>query len=159
MSTNQIRVEYNLAIERPGAVQLDIMPTIQQQPLMEEIQMNELGQLSRPVIEPTRVLRELAFRMVVAPGEFVVVGPSAHIWDGHLAGSLLLCVAILVQLFMRADALYPAIFVVGCSRIALAFWQMFRPLSFITERTQPGLVFNIVAWGSTLIVLIWMRGR
>jgi hypothetical protein len=77
----------------------------------------------------------------------------------YLAGSLLLCVAILVQLFMRADALYPAIFVVGCSRIALAFWQMFRPLSFITERTQPGLVFNIVAWGSTLIVLIWMRGR
>jgi hypothetical protein len=77
----------------------------------------------------------------------------------YLAGSLLLCAAILVQLFLRVDALYPSILTVGCNRIGLAAWQLCRAESFTTDRTPSGLVFNMVAWGSTLAVLIWMRGR
>lgn len=89
MSTNLIRIEYNLAIDRRDAVQLDIMPEIRQRQVIGELTVND-GRIERPVQEPTRVLRELAFSIVVPPEHFVALGPSDLAWQGHLAGSLLM---------------------------------------------------------------------
>ncbi len=100
MSTNLIRVEYSISIDTPNAVQVDVMPEIRQQQVRGNLAINELGQLDAPREEPTRVLRELAFRMVVAPEDFVMIGPSPTVWPAHhggrsyLAGSLLLCETI-----------------------------------------------------------------
>ena len=77
-------------------------------------------------------------------------------WIYH-AGSLILVVSICLQIFRRIDALYPAILLVGASRIGLAAWQMARPASSRTERTPAGLVSNIVVWASVIILLIWAR--
>ena len=72
-------------------------------------------------------------------------------------GSLLLVVSICLQIFRRIDALFPAILVVGSSRICLAAWQLAHPDASKTERTQTGLIGTIVVWASTIILLIWAR--
>jgi hypothetical protein len=74
----------------------------------------------------------------------------------HL-GSLVLVVSICLQIFRRIDALYPAIFAVGGSRICLAAWQMAQPDCSKTERTRAGLVVTMVVWASTMVLLIWAR--
>ena len=77
----------------------------------------------------------------------------------HLLGSVILVASLIAQMFYRIDALFPAIMGVGISRIGLAAWQLARPACSSTERTESGLVFNIVAWGSTLLLLLWLRFR
>ena len=77
----------------------------------------------------------------------------------HLLGSLVLVASLIAQMFYRIDALFPAIMGVGISRIGLAAWQLVRPACSKTERTESGLVFNIVAWASTLVLLLWLRFR
>jgi hypothetical protein len=72
-------------------------------------------------------------------------------------GSLVLVVSISLQILRRVDALYPAILAVGCTRICLAAWQVARPDSSRTERTQSGLMATIVVWASTIVLLIWAR--
>jgi hypothetical protein len=72
-------------------------------------------------------------------------------------GSLVLIVAICLQIFRRSDALFPAILGVGASRIGLAAWQMAQPGSSRTERTQPGLVITIIVWATTILILVWAR--
>jgi hypothetical protein len=92
MSRNMLRIEYALAIEKPKAVQVDIMPQIQQRETLGELTINQVGALNMPREEPTRVLRELAFRLIMNPDQFVVIGPSANAWQKkHLAGSLFFC--------------------------------------------------------------------
>ena len=77
-------------------------------------------------------------------------------WIYHL-GSLVLVVAICLQIFRRIDALFPAILGVGASRIGLAAWQMAQPRSSRTQRTQPGLVITIIVWATTILILVWAR--
>ncbi len=72
-------------------------------------------------------------------------------------GSLILIVSILLQIFRRIDALFPAILGVGCSRIGLAIWQMAQPDCSKTQRTQSGLGATIVVWFSMIVLLIWAR--
>lgn len=91
-SRNMLLIEYALAVDKPGAVQLDIMPQIQQKETLGELTINQLGALDMPRQEPTRVLRELAFRLVMNPDQFVVIGPSANAWKIRvLTGSLFFC--------------------------------------------------------------------
>jgi hypothetical protein len=73
------------------------------------------------------------------------------------AGSLVLVLSICLQIFRRIDALFPAILVVGSTRIGLAAWQMARPESSSTERTLAGLVINMATWASVMLLLIWGR--
>ena len=73
------------------------------------------------------------------------------------AGSLLLVIAIILQMFWRLDALYPTILVVGTTRIVLGLWQLAEPGSSTTQRTQAGLVFSIVVWAGSMILLVWVR--
>jgi len=77
-------------------------------------------------------------------------------WIYH-AGSLILIVSCCLQILRRIDALFPAILVVGFTRICLSAWQAARPDCSKTERTQSGLVFNIVTWASAMVLLIWAR--
>jgi hypothetical protein len=77
-------------------------------------------------------------------------------WIYH-AGTLVLVVSICLQIFRRIDALYPAILGVGCTRIGLSAWQLARPMSSKTERTQTGLIFNMVVWASAMLLLVWAR--
>ena len=77
-------------------------------------------------------------------------------WIYH-AGSLVLIVSICLQIWRRIDALFPAILVVGFSRICLAAWQMAQPDCSKTDRTQSGLLATIIVWASTIVLLIWAR--
>jgi len=108
MSRNMLRIEYGLAIEKPKAVQLDIMPQIQQRETFGELTVDQLGALTLPREEPTRVLRELAFRLAMNPDEFVAIGPSAAAWLGQLLpGSLLLCEEVEGRQCESADFITP----------------------------------------------------
>jgi len=75
----------------------------------------------------------------------------------YLTGSLVLVASLIAQAFFRIDALFPAIVVVGCSRICLAAWQLARPGCSRISRTRPGLMFLIVAWAGTVVLLIWVH--
>jgi hypothetical protein len=77
----------------------------------------------------------------------------------YLIGSLVLVASVIAQMFWRIDALYPAILGVGCTRICLAAWQLIDPDCSKVSRARPGLVFLIVAWASTITVLIWMHAK
>jgi uncharacterized membrane protein YphA (DoxX/SURF4 family) len=77
-------------------------------------------------------------------------------WIYHL-GSIVLVVSICLQIFRRVDALFPAILLVGVTRIGLAAWQLVWPPDAQTDRTRSGLVINIVVWGSVILLLIWAR--
>ena len=72
-------------------------------------------------------------------------------------GSLVLVVSICLQIFWRIDALFPAIMIVGVSRIGLAAWQTGHLDSSNIERTRSGLVMNIIVWGSVMVLLLWAR--
>jgi hypothetical protein len=91
MSGNRLRIEYEIPVTDASAVTVEVMPEIRQQPVLAQPRMNESGLLDRSIEEPGRVLRELAFRMTVAAGEFFVIGPSRTTHQVYLAGSLLLC--------------------------------------------------------------------
>ena len=77
----------------------------------------------------------------------------------YTTGSAVLIAAIVAQAVFRLDALFPALLVVGASRIGLAAWQLVRPDCSRTPRTRGGLLFLIVAWASTIVVLIWIHER
>lgn len=72
-------------------------------------------------------------------------------------GSVVLVVAICLQIFRRIDALFPALLGVGATRVGLAAWQLVQPDCSRTERTPSGLIVTIVVWISTIILLIWAR--
>ena len=86
-----------------------------------------------------------------------------HVWrlfeTVYTTGSVVLIAAIVAQAIFRLDALFPALLAVGVSRIGLAAWQLVQPDCSRTARTRGGLIFLIVAWASTIVVLIWIHGR
>lgn len=87
-STNFIRIEYGVPLERADNLMVEVMPEIR----LRETQPSLLvfGPAAPPT-RPQRVLRELAFRMEIPPEHFFVVGPTPAAHNGNLAGSLLLC--------------------------------------------------------------------
>jgi hypothetical protein len=52
------------------------------------------GFIDRPILPPTRVLRELAAEVEVGPDQFLVVGPSPFIGNAYLVGALFLCTEV-----------------------------------------------------------------
>jgi hypothetical protein len=91
MSRNLLRIEYEVPVTDASAVLVDVMPEIRQRGT-NTLMLNELGQLDQPMKEPTRILRELAFKMEIPAGDFFVIGPSRAAHQGGLrVGSLLLC--------------------------------------------------------------------
>jgi hypothetical protein len=77
-------------------------------------------------------------------------------WIYHI-GSIVLVVSICLQIFRRVDALYPAILLVGSTRIGLAAWQLAWPPDAQTDRTRSGLVISMMVWGSVILLLVWAR--
>jgi hypothetical protein len=77
----------------------------------------------------------------------------------YVTGSVVLIASITLQALLRIDALFPALLIVGCSRIGLAVWQLARPDCSRTPRTKGGLLFLIVAWASTIVALIWIHQK
>lgn len=90
-STNYLHVEYAIPPTDPDSVMLEVMPEIRQRPGASELTINELGQLDQPIVEPTRVFRELACRMLIGPDEFCAIGPGRTVQQRYLMGSVLLC--------------------------------------------------------------------
>jgi hypothetical protein len=84
--------------------------------------------------------------------------PEQRLFAGiYHAGSVVLVVAICLQIFRRIDALFPALLGVGATRICLASWQLIQLDCSRTERTPSGLAVTSVVWVSTIILLIWAR--
>jgi len=110
MSGNRLRIEYEIPVTDASAVVVEVMPEIRQQKVLAPVRVNELGQLDRPIEEPGRVLRELAFRMTVSAGEFFVIGPSRTAHQGYLPGSLLLCEQIEGRTFETMYFITPRVY-------------------------------------------------
>ncbi|GMU23958.1 MAG: hypothetical protein AMXMBFR13_40350 [Phycisphaerae bacterium] len=88
-STNVIRVEYAVPPTQPESVELAIMPEIRLHAAEPELSLDPAS-WNRPLAPPSRILRELSARIIVAPGEFVALGPSPAAERAHTMGSLLL---------------------------------------------------------------------
>lgn len=85
------RIEYLLDPADPAAVLLDVMPEILA-PRPEPPHFALRPTVPEDLVQPSRVLSELAFRIRLGPGEFLAIGPSPMVGDSdHLVGSLLLC--------------------------------------------------------------------
>jgi hypothetical protein len=91
VSSNYLRVEYEIPLNDPSGVIVQVLPEIRQRQVLSSPDASETGRLEETMREPTRVLRELGFRMELPADSFVAYGPSAAANGGHLAGSLLLC--------------------------------------------------------------------
>ena len=77
----------------------------------------------------------------------------------YRAGLLALLASLVVQAAFRIDALFPAIIVVGATRILLATWQILQPQYFDRPASLPGQLFVIVTWIGVILLLLWMRFR
>jgi hypothetical protein len=84
------------------------------------------------------------------------VGQRLFAWVYNL-GSALLAVALLLQMFWRVDALYPTILLVATTRICLGLWQLSEPDCSTTARTRGGLMFSIMVWAGSIVLLVWVR--
>ncbi|NLX12663.1 MAG: hypothetical protein GXY44_03285 [Phycisphaerales bacterium] len=90
-STNLLRVEYAMALDDWRSLELEVMPEIRLPLFRRPRELTASGWVYHPLEHPGAVLRELAFRMKIAPGEFLLIGPSNQAHSGYYAGSLLLC--------------------------------------------------------------------
>ena len=90
-STNLLRIEYPIALDDWRSLELEVMPEIRLPLFRRPRTLTAEGWVYHPLEQPGAVLRELAFRMKIAPGEFLLIGPSRQAHTGHYAGSLLLC--------------------------------------------------------------------
>lgn len=88
-SSSFLRLEYDLSTAAPEGVTLEVMPEFREQQVLGKLTLRD-AVLDQPIEQPTRVLRELAFRMHIKADQFCAVGPSSAAHQGHLAGSLLL---------------------------------------------------------------------
>jgi hypothetical protein len=77
----------------------------------------------------------------------------------YRAGLLVLSASLVVQAAFRLDALFPAIIIVGGTRIFLAAWRLLQPRSFSEPVSLIGQLFVIVVWFSAIVLLLWIRFR
>ncbi len=89
-STNLLRVEYFMALDDWRSLELEVMPEIRLPLYRQPRKLTAEGWVYHPIEQPGVVLRELAFRVKMSPGEFLLIGPSQQSEAGHYAGSLLL---------------------------------------------------------------------
>lgn len=89
-STNLLRVEYFMALDDWRSLELEVMPEIRLPLYRQARKLTAEGWVYHPIEQPGIVLRELAFRVQMSPGEFLLIGPSRQAEAGHYAGSLLL---------------------------------------------------------------------
>ncbi len=90
-SVNGLLIEYQLAGAAAEDLRISVTPQVRLPMQAPRLTHNVPGYIDQPVVPPTRVFRELAFTVTVAPGQFVAIGPSRLIENAHLVGSLLLC--------------------------------------------------------------------
>jgi hypothetical protein len=87
-SMNLLRIEYEIPVDAPESVLVNVMPEIRLQapetPLVSE------GWTAQPPTPPTRVFRELSVRVLIGPDEFLAVGPSSAARRTHTIGALML---------------------------------------------------------------------
>ncbi len=92
-STTGIRIEYAIPPTELDSVALWIMPEIRQRYLEPGWQVTRDGVQPRET-EASRILRELAFQVVVPPDHFILLGPSPQVQRQLLVGSALLAETI-----------------------------------------------------------------
>jgi len=115
-STNSLRIEYEIPLTDTNAVVVEAMPEIRLPQTAARFAFAPDGLIEHPAQRPARVLRELAFRMVVGPDEFFVIGPSSAAHQAHLAGSLFLCEEIEGRQFESMYFITPRVVATGQSR-------------------------------------------
>ena len=90
-SVNGLLIEYELAGAATDDLRISVTPQVRLPKQPPRLSWNVPGYMDHPLVPPTRVFRELAFTVTVAPGQFIAIGPSRLIENTHLVGSLLLC--------------------------------------------------------------------
>jgi hypothetical protein len=92
-STNLLRIEYGMSPRRADAMAMDIMPELRpDSPTANEPRGGERWNLMTPMATRSLVLRDLVFRVDLAPGQFIALGPSAVTRElPYVVGSLMLC--------------------------------------------------------------------
>lgn len=91
-STNLLRVEYGVDPNQPDALLVEIMPQLRLDPSVHSGPRGAERWSPTPFEPPTLILRDLAFRMQVGPGQFVAIGPSVVTRElPYVIGSLMLC--------------------------------------------------------------------
>ncbi|MBI4580832.1 MAG: hypothetical protein HY718_14080 [Planctomycetes bacterium] len=91
-SSNLLRIEYGISPTNADAVTMEIMPELRLDSASAQGSRGpERWNPTAGLVEPGLVIRELAFRVETAAGEFVVVGPSSATRElPYIAGSLML---------------------------------------------------------------------
>ena len=91
-SINVLRIEYRIPLDDANALEVEVMPELQPQRGRSRGAISPEAWLTEAPFPPARVVRELAFRIVLHQEEFVAIGPSPAAHEiPYLAGSLLLC--------------------------------------------------------------------
>lgn len=92
-TTNLLRIEYGIAPTDADALLMEIMPELRlDSPAAQTLHGAERWDHNAPVSDRTLVVRDLAFRVELGPGQFLALGPSSVTGKlPYVMGSLLLC--------------------------------------------------------------------
>lgn len=91
-STNVLRIEYGLAPASPDSVLLEVAPELRLDSPAAQAPRGAEHWNPTLAVDRSRVITDLAFRVELAPGQFVAVGPSSSTLQlPYVMGSLLLC--------------------------------------------------------------------
>lgn len=111
-SVNALRIEYAVPPTEMDSVELWILPEIRQRDLGPGWQVTR-GEIQPRPTEASRVLRELAFHVVVPADQFVVIGPSSQIRRQLLIGRAMLTESIDGQTYESLYFITPRVIRVG----------------------------------------------
>jgi hypothetical protein len=91
-STNLIHIDYGIPPSRGDSVLLEIAPEMRMES-PAAVAFQGIEQWSPPPsVERSKVIRDLAFRSQLGPGEFLAIGPSSTVKElPYIMGCLLLC--------------------------------------------------------------------
>lgn len=90
-SVSSFRVEYTVPPTAPSELVVEVMPEIRLTETRRPPPMTVDEFLGPRTEQISRVIRELTFKMQLAPEEFFVIGPSESVHSGHRIGALMLC--------------------------------------------------------------------
>lgn len=91
-STNILRIEYDIPPSDANAVLLEICPELRLDLPAAAVPRGGEQWSPHPMPPRSRIIRELAFRVQLAPGQFVAIGPSSTTRElPYIMGALLLC--------------------------------------------------------------------
>lgn len=89
-SRTRLRIDYAISVMVADSVEAQVMPEIVLPTPEREQTLIPARRERYPVEEPTRPLWEIAVKTRIGPGEFLAVGPTEKVYEGHFAGTLLL---------------------------------------------------------------------